>query len=91
MPGKFGFLAGESLVWPEKLTGNNLKPNLKFHSVEQKWHYTVTCLTMANIRHNVQCSSLFCGIANDKTVYVTISRIKVELSNKTNFVSSQNY
>ena len=31
--GKFGILTGENLGWPGKLTGNNLKQNLKFHSV----------------------------------------------------------
>ena len=63
MSGKFAILTDESLVWPDKLTRNNLKQNLKFHSVRHRWHYTVTCLVVANVRHNVQCRSLFVALA----------------------------
>ena len=88
---EFGILTGENLVWPDKLTRNNLKQNLKFHSVGHRWDYTVTCLMVPNITHNVQCGSLFCGIIYDKTVYTTIIHTKIKLSDQINFVSGQNF
>ena len=62
MSGKFGILTVESLVWPDKLTRNNLKQNLKFNSVGHRWDYTVTSLVVPSIGHNIQCRGLFVAL-----------------------------
>ena len=54
MSGIFVILTGETLVWPDDLTTNNLKQNPKFHTVGHGWDSTVKCLVVPNIRHNVQ-------------------------------------
>ena len=80
MSGKFGILTGESLDWPDKFTRNNLKQNLQFYSVGYRWDYTVTS---HGTKHKTQCTmgESFCGIVNDKTVYITIiTHIKIKLS-----------
>ena len=61
-------MTGDSLVWPNKLTRNNLKQNLKFHLVGHRWDFTVTRLVVPNI------------IANDKLEYTLLFRLDHLLS-----------